>query len=238
VAGTSRATRRQGVAHSAGGAGTAAGTACSARRSKIALIASASFAASITEVLAITTTSTRSFEARAGSSAWIGARVRVELLCEVLLDPERRDLDAGDACKLEQVGRSYRVRRVDRCGGKCDVDHSALEDPARERRRDAPPLSAAWKVRLFAGSLQREREAVAEVQRSGIEQQLDRILLAQPPLEVSVLGATRGVPRRSSRAKPPFSTHSPGACAARRASSRSKTMRLRRCDTPAESLCP
>jgi hypothetical protein len=48
------------VAHSSGGANGFAGTPCSAPRSKITVIALSSFAASIPDVLAMTTTSNRS----------------------------------------------------------------------------------------------------------------------------------------------------------------------------------
>jgi hypothetical protein len=75
----------------------------------------------------------------------------------VLLDRERRDIDGVDAGERKEAGCCDLVGCLDRRCGERNVDHRTLEDPARHRCRDPPPLRAAWNVRRLVGRLQRER---------------------------------------------------------------------------------
>jgi hypothetical protein len=207
VAGTSRARRRQGVAHSAGGAGTATGTGCSARRSKISLIASARSRGVDRRGVCDDDDVDEVLDARAASAARVDTRVRVELLREVLLDPERRHLNAVDVRELEEIRGRDLLRLVNRRAGERDVDDLARSkilpaSVAATRHRCPPPgRSVSSSARSSANVKRSPRSSAAASRSSSIASSSFR---RHSKSASFVLRST--LPRRSSSANPPLST--------------------------------
>jgi hypothetical protein len=112
----------------------------------------------------------------------------VQLLGEVLLDGERGHCHRGDPGELKQVRGHDRVGRDDWWLAEADVDRDAFELASCKLSANSPALAAAGQIVIGGGTLHGEREEIVHLVGRGVQQQLDRFLLPQRPVDVDVLG--------------------------------------------------
>ena len=161
----------------------------------------------------------------------------MQLLGEVLVDGERGNDHRCDPGELQQVRGHDGVGCDARWLAEAHVDCDAFELASRELGADGPALATAGQIVVGGGALHGEREEIVHFVGCGVQQQLDRLLLPERPVDVDVLGrsclpAEPQLERETAFEKPALS-----ATACRRARSRSKTTRFRSLETPTPSDC-